>query len=108
MNYTIDTSQIILPKNIESTWVSISGWSNRRMVYVNRETNETYFQVTSESNDCHRCSLCQQKIAMVGYKSGYHFWYVKGNHSLYQKLPGVPKDLTIQSLKLFLKLPLEE
>jgi len=106
MNYTIDPQVITLSKKVTLKQVSISGWGNRRYLYIDYQKNVSYFQVTSESNGCHRCGICQERMEKVGWKTGYHFYNIKDHFSLYQKLSGVPKDLSTQSLKDFLDLPL--
>lgn len=105
MNYTIDPKEIKLPKNIIEKFISISGWGNRRTFYIDKKNNESYFQVTSESNGCHRCSICQERMKLLGWKTGFHFYKIHGLYSLYQKLPGVPKNLSAEAIGEFLSLP---
>jgi len=102
--YGIDPQLIVLPKRIKVADVSIFGWSNRRYLFIDQKKQETYFQVTSEGNDCERCRLCQEKLRLVGWKTGYKFYHIKGYISLYQKLKGTPADLSVGSLKSFLGL----
>lgn len=104
--YSIDPQPVVLPEGITTKWVSISGWSNGRYVFIDRKKNETYFQVTSESNGCERCRYCQERMRLVGWKTRYNFFRISGYFSLYQRLPGTPTDLSVESLKEFLDLPI--
>ena len=104
--YNVDPQLIVLPKNIIKKWVSISDWSNGRYVFIDRKKNETYFQVTSEGNDCERCRYCQERLRLVGWKTNYTFFHISGYFSLYQRLPGIPTDLSTESFKKFLGLPI--
>ncbi len=102
--YSIDPRLIVLSKKTKGAEVKISGWYNSRYVFIDQEKQETYFQVTSENHNCEDCPLCQEKIKLVGWKTRYTFYYIKGYISLYQKLRGVPDNLSVESLRKFLGL----
>ena len=103
-HYTISKT-IVLPKKIESAYLRIEDWSNKRMLYFDKKNNVSYFQASSESNECHRCSLCQKRMKSIGWKTGHDFVYIKGHCSVYQVLKGVPSDTTPGTLSKFLGLP---
>ncbi len=108
MNYTISPNLVTLPENIESAEVRIKGWSNKRTLYMDSKAQVSYLQITSEGNGCGRCGLCLEKMNQVGWKSNFEFLQIRYGWgigcNLYQKLSGVPKDTTVESLSEFLGL----
>ena len=90
--------------NIIKKYLTIWWWSNQRVLYIDREKNETYFQVTSH---CYSCPTCEERIQRFWYKTSYHFYQLNEWYALYQKFSGVPKDDSLESIKSFLYVDVE-
>ncbi len=90
--------------NITIKYLTIPWWSNERTLYIDREKNETYFQITS---DCYSCSTCEKRIKHFWYKTSYHFYQLNNWKALYQKLSGVPIDDSIEFIENFLHINIE-
>lgn len=95
-------------KNVEFLDVRIKDWSNRRYLIIDRKNSISYFQASSEGNECYRCGICQKRMKAIGWRTNHDFVRIEGYTSLYQKMNGVPKDLTIEGLGSFLGLPVTE
>lgn len=102
-SYTI-SKHVTLPKKTECLRLKIEDWSNARYLYVDKKNNLSYFQASSESNDCHRCSICQRRMKLVGWKTGHDFVEINTNYSLYQELKDVPENSTSEAVSKFLGL----
>ena len=102
--YSIDPQPIVLSKMAKRTKVKIFGWSNNRHLFIDREKQETYFQVTIEGHNCENCPLWKGGFKLIGWKTHYTFCYVGGYVPLFQRLEGVPDNLSLESLGKFLGL----
>lgn len=105
--YFIDEKQVRTPKrkSFKQFRLKIEGWANSRSFMIDKKHGFTLFQASSESNGCHRCSICQSRMQLIGWKTGHVFVEVVGYYSLYQKREGVPQDLTIEGIRAYLGLP---
>lgn len=107
MIYTVDNEKFVLSENTKYISFTISWWENSRGLCMDHKNNVSYFQVTS--NNCENpCDHCKKAMFTVWRKTWYHFYksqhYSYSNYALYQKLPGVPKDTSLESLREFLQL----
>ncbi len=103
-SYSI-SDRVVLPKSIETVCLSIEGWSNRRLLLINKENNVSYFQASAEGTECYRCSICQRRMKLIGCKTDHDFVEIEGYYSLYQRIEGIPKDISPDVLRQFLSLP---
>lgn len=106
-NYYIEEKQVRIPqrKSFKKFWLKIEGWANARMFCVDKKHGFTLFQASSESNGCHRCSICQGRMQLIGWRTGHRFVEVVDYYSLYQKRMGIPQDLTVEGIRAYLGLP---
>ncbi len=109
-SYYILNEEVLLPKNDNIIHLSlkIDDWANRRQLVVDKEEGVTYFQASSESNGCHRCSICQKRMQLIGWHTCHTFVSIKGWYSLYQKRVGVPVSNSINDVRAYLGLPVTE
>jgi len=104
--YTVSKT-ICLSKKAESVSLKIEGWSNRRLLYIDKESGISYFQASAESTDCHRCGICQKRMQSVGWRTGSDFVRIQGHASLYLAFGGTPEDTKPETLSRFLGLSID-
>ncbi len=108
MIYTVDDEKFVLSEDTKGISFNISWWRDATSLSMDYKNNVSYFRVTS--NNCENpCEHCKKSMFTAWRRTWYHFYrsqyYSYSNYALYQKLPGVPKDTSIESLKEFLQLP---
>lgn len=105
--YYILDEEVILPKgnNVKTLYVGIEGWSNKRILYIDIKNGFTYFQASAEGSGCHRCEICQERMKLIGYRTGHTFVEIKGNYSLFQKRNSLPRSFSKDDIGSYLGLP---